>query len=56
VYLKTILSFWWLEVEILQQYDDEKENFLTSKFFTGTRALACNKLIKTYEAQRQCLI
>jgi len=42
MYHDTFLSFWWSEVEILQQRDEKEKEFLKSELFTKTRTFTCN--------------
>jgi len=36
------MSFWWFEVEILQQGHKEEKRLLTGKRFAKARAFSCN--------------
>jgi len=42
MHLDPFLSFGWFEVEVLQQSNEKKEKFLTSKLFSKARALTYN--------------
>ena len=47
----TVLSYWWFEVNILQQWDKEEKDLLTGEVFTQTQTFSCKSPVWNYYRQ-----
>ena len=49
----TVLSYWWFEVNILQQWDKEEKDLLTGELFTETQTFSCKSPVWNYYRQHR---